>query len=77
LIYTNWIPRVLLLAAVIPIAIIANVFRVTVTGLLAHYASVETAMSVFHTASGISVFLVAAALLLGFSRLMRLAGVPE
>jgi len=77
LIYRSWTPRLLLLAAVVPIAIVANVFRVTVTGLLAHYASVETAMSVFHTASGVSVFLIAAALLLGFGRLMRAAGVPE
>ena len=77
LIHTNWMPRALLLAAVIPIAIVANVFRVTVTGLLAHYASVETAMGVFHTAGGVSVFLVAAALLLGFSQLLRVAGVPE
>ena len=77
LIYRSWIPRILLLAAVVPIAIVANVFRVTVTGLLAHYASVETAMSVFHTASGVSVFLIAAALLLGVGRLMRAVGVPE
>ena len=77
LVHKNWISRVLLVAAVVPIAIIANVFRVTVTGLLAHYASVETAMSVFHTASGISVFLVAAAMLFGFSHLLRLSGVPE
>ena len=50
---------------------------VTITGLLAHYASVETAMSVFHTASGISVFLIAAAMLFGVSHLLRLSGVPE
>jgi exosortase len=77
LVHKSWISRVLLVAAVIPIAIIANVFRVTITGLLAHYASVETAMSVFHTASGISVFLIAAAMLFGFSHLLRLSGVPE
>jgi exosortase len=77
LIHKSWISRVLLVAAVIPIAIIANVFRVTVTGLLAHYASVETAMNVFHTASGITVFLAAAAMLFGFSHLLRLSGVPE
>jgi len=77
LVYSNWKPRTLLLAAVVPIAIIANVFRVTVTGLLAHYVSVETAMDVFHTASGVSVFLIAAAMLLGVSHLIRRAGVPE
>jgi exosortase len=77
LIHTSWIPKMVLILAVVPIAIIANVVRVTVTGMLAHYASVETALSVFHTASGVSVFLIAAAMLLGVSHGMRLAGVPE
>jgi exosortase len=77
LVHKSYIARALLVAAVIPIAIVANVFRVTVTGLLAHYASVETAMSVFHTAGGITVFLAAAAMLFGLSHLLRLSGVPE
>ena len=70
--YSSWLMRVLLLLAIVPIAIAANVFRVTMTGLLAHYASVDTALGVFHTAGGWSVFIVAAALLLGVSRLLRL-----
>ena len=70
--YSSWILRLLLLLAIVPIAIAANVFRVTMTGLLAHYVSVDTALGVFHTAGGWSVFLVAAALLLGVSRLLRL-----
>jgi exosortase len=77
LMHSSWIPRIILMVAVIPIAIIANVFRVSVTGLLAHYVSVDTAMSVFHTVGGLSVFLIAAALLLGISHSLRLAGVPE
>lgn len=68
--YASWIPRLLLLLAIVPIAIAANVFRVAVTGLLAHYFSVDTALGVFHTAGGWSVFIVAAALLLGVSRLI-------
>ena len=43
--------------AVVPIAIAANVFRVFVTGLLAHYVSVDTALGVFHTLGGWSIFL--------------------
>ena len=43
-------------------------------GLLAHYLSVDTALGVFHTAGGWSVFLVAAALLLGVSGLLRVVG---
>lgn len=70
--YSSWLMRLLLLLAIVPIAIAANVFRVTMTGLLAHYISVDTALGVFHTAGGWSVFIVAAALLLGVSRLLRL-----
>ena len=69
--YSSWLMRLLLLLAIVPIAIAANVFRVTMTGLLAHYVSVDTALGVFHTAGGWSVFIVAAALLLGVSRLLR------
>ena len=75
--FTGWIPRLLLLVAVVPIAIAANVFRVTVTGLLAHYVSVDTALGVFHTVGGWSVFLVAGALLLGVGRLLRLVGIAK
>lgn len=69
--YSSWLPRLLLLLAIVPIAIAANVFRVTMTGLLAHYVSVDTALGAFHTAGGWSVFIIAAALLLGVSRLLR------
>jgi exosortase len=75
--YSTWMPKVLLMLAVVPIAIAANVFRVTVTGLIAHYVSVDAAMSVFHTAGGLGVFLIAAVLLLGVSRLLHLAGIAK
>ena len=69
---TRWLPRVLLVAMVVPIAIVANVFRVTVTGLLAHYVSVDTALGLFHSVGGLSVFVVATLLLLAVSKLMTL-----
>ena len=75
--FSHGLPRLLLLLLVPPIAIAANVVRVFVVGLLAHYVSVETALGVFHTAGGWSVFLMAASLLLGVSRVMRLAGVAK
>jgi len=75
--YSSWIPRLILLVAVVPIAIAANVFRVTVTGLLAHYASVDVALGLFHTAGGWSVFLIAGALLLGISRLLHAVGIVK
>jgi exosortase len=77
LIHSSWTPRVLLMLAVVPIAIAANVFRVSVTGLLAHYVSVDTALGVFHTAGGWSVFLIATALLLGVSWLLRVVGLAK
>jgi exosortase len=75
--YTTWLPRVILMLAVVPIAIAANVFRVTVTGLIAHYVSVDAAMSIFHTAGGLGVFAIAAVLLLGVSRLLRVTGIAK
>jgi exosortase len=75
--YSTWLPRVILMLAVVPIAIAANVFRVTVTGLIAHYISVDAAMSVFHTAGGLGVFAIAAVLLLGVSRLLRVTGIAK
>jgi len=65
-------PRLVMALAVIPIAIAANVFRVTTTGLLAHYLSVETAMGFFHQLGGFAVFAVALLLFFGFSQLMVL-----
>jgi exosortase len=75
--YSSLAPRVLLMLAVVPIAIAANVFRVTVTGLIAHYVSVDAAMSVFHTAGGLVVFLIAAVLLLGVSRVLHVTGIAK
>jgi exosortase len=49
----------------IPIAIIANVFRVSGTGVLAHYFGAEAAEGFYHTFSGWLIFVVAFLLLLG------------
>jgi exosortase len=75
--FSTWLPRVLLLLLVVPIAIAANVLRVFTAGLLAHHVSVDTALGVFHTAGGWSVFLIAAALMFGVSRVMRAVGVAR
>jgi exosortase len=75
--FTTWTPRILLMLLVAPVAIAANVLRVFVAGLLAHHVSVETALGVFHTAGGWSVFLMAAVLLLGASRGMRALGLAK
>jgi exosortase len=63
--------RALIIVMVVPIAIAANVARVTVTGILAHYVSIDTALGVFHTVGGIAVFLLGTTLLLLFSWFVR------
>ncbi len=70
-------PRLVMALAVIPIAIAANVFRVTTTGLLAHYLSVETAMGFFHQLGGIAVFAVALLLFFCISQLVALLGAKQ
>lgn len=67
--------KVAILLMVVPITIAANVFRVAATGFLAHYVSTEAAIDVFHDFAGMVVFLLAAGLLVLFSRLLRLVGI--
>jgi exosortase len=70
--------RVLLFAATIPIAIVANASRVTLTGVLTEYKP-ELAEGFFHTASGWVIFMVALAILVALHQMVnwayrRLAG---
>lgn len=63
--------RALIIVMVVPIAIAANVARVTVTGMLAHYVSIDTALGVFHTVGGFAVFILGGTLLLLFAWLVK------
>ncbi|MBI2877030.1 MAG: VPLPA-CTERM-specific exosortase XrtD [Candidatus Tectomicrobia bacterium] len=65
---TGWWRRALLVTLTIPIAILANAFRVTGTGFLAHFLSQKAAEGFYHTFSGWLVFVVAflALLAVGF-----------
>ena len=60
---TMW-KRWLLVILSIPIAIIANAFRVSGTGMLAHYFGPEAAEGFYHTFSGWLIFVLAFVLLL-------------
>lgn len=60
-----------LLAATIPIAIIANASRVTITGILSEI-NTEFATGFFHTVEGWVIFMVALALLIAFHKLANL-----
>lgn len=59
--------RVTLFAATIPIAIIANAGRVTLTGVLAEYHP-DLAEGFFHAASGWVIFMIALAILVAFHK---------
>ncbi len=63
----TWI-RVALFASTIPIAIIANASRVTLTGILAEYKP-ELAEGFFHEASGWVIFMVALVIMAGVHQL--------
>ena len=62
--------RVALFAATIPIAIVANASRVTLTGVLTEYKP-ELAEGFFHTASGWVIFMVALAILMALHQILN------
>jgi len=57
--------RAVLLVATVPIAIIANASRVTLTGLVSEYDP-DLARGIFHYASGWVIFMVALMILVAF-----------
>ncbi len=63
--------RPVLLIATLPIAIIANASRVTMTGLVSEYDA-EMARGIFHYASGWVIFMVALVILVAFHQLVNL-----
>jgi exosortase len=62
--------RILLVISTLPIAILANVMRVSGTGILAHYYGDSVAQGFFHGFSGWIIFIVAFVLLLGVNGLL-------
>jgi exosortase len=76
--------RWVLFFAAIPIAIAANAFRVSGTGVLAHYFGLQVAQGFYHSFAGWLVFVVALALLMAVGKLLgrfgrepRPAAAPE
>ncbi len=65
---STWI-RVLLFISTIPIAIVANASRVTLTGILSEYKP-ELAEGFFHSAEGWVIFMVALAIMVGVHQLL-------
>ncbi len=62
--------RLLLVMASVPIAILVNVFRVSITGVLANFYGARAAEGFFHEFSGCILFLIALALFYGTSVLL-------
>jgi exosortase len=63
--------RWVIVAAAVPVAIAANVFRVAGTGILAQFVGEDAAQGFYHDFSGWLVFVVAFVLLLGIGTLLR------
>lgn len=76
---SRWWRRVLLVASVVPIAIISNAARVAGTGVMAYYRGPEAAEGFQHAFSGWLVFIVALAMLMAVASLLRFAArfLPE
>jgi exosortase len=66
--------RTLLVLAAVPIAVLANGVRIMGTGLLGQYWSPEKAEGFFHMFTGMLVFLVSVALLVGFHAVLSWIG---
>ena len=64
--------RAVLVAAILPIAIVANIVRIIVTALLAIHKGPETADGFLHDASGAVVYTVATLMVFGVNELLRL-----
>ncbi len=63
----GWARRVIVVFMAVPIAILVNVMRVVVTGILAHYYGAEVATGFFHEFSGFLMFGVAMAMLVALN----------
>jgi exosortase len=59
----HWWQHLILIGSVIPIAIVTNAFRVTGTGLLAHYFGEHAAQGFFHGFSGWAILIMASFLI--------------
>jgi exosortase len=71
--------RILLALVAIPISILANALRISVTGLVLQHWGIERAQGTFHIFSGWLIFMSSLAMLFLFHRLLRILypGMPE
>src|SRR5215813_7236701 len=67
--YWFWLSTIIVISAV-PIAILTNAFRVSGTGVLAHYYGTEVADGFFHSFSGWAIYIAAFILLFGIGMIL-------
>lgn len=60
----HWTRKIILLAAAIPIAVMANMLRIVLIGLLGEHYGIDVAMGVFHNWSGVIMYAVGLTLFL-------------
>jgi exosortase len=63
--------KVVLVVASVVIAVVLNIFRVVITGLLAHFYDPASATGFFHEFTGMIVFVLGLGFVYGFARLME------
>lgn len=68
------IKRTILIISAVPVAILTNMFRVIVTGVLASYYGAAAAEGFFHEFAGMAVFVLAMIILFSESALLRKVG---
>ena len=66
----SWLSRFAMIVVAIAVAVVLNVFRVALTGILAHFYDPEAATGFFHTFSGLIVFIVGLPILYYCGRLL-------
>jgi len=71
-----WV-RIVLACAAVPIAVVANSFRIFGTGLLVQYWDPDKAEGFFHTFQGWLIFVVSLVLLFGLHRIINLVWKPD
>jgi exosortase len=72
LMYESRLKQWILVAFALPIAVVTNIIRVTVTGIMAHYWGKEFAEGILHESFGWLVFVIAFALLYLLSKVLDL-----
>jgi exosortase/archaeosortase family protein len=68
---SGWKKKAILVLSAIPIAMLANIIRISGTGILAHFYGDKVARGFLHEFSGIAIFIFGFAVLLGIFTLIN------